>query len=123
MDTQATASGESMPDEFSPRHLRARIVQLDLSRADRLEPGYDKVFAVNVNLFWTGQARRELEILAALMRPGATLQLYQETPTPGRSAALAAAVAGALRAGGFAPRTIAGPTPAMFCIKATRPAG
>jgi hypothetical protein len=35
--------------------------------------GFDLAFAVNVNVFWTGPAAGELEVLAALLRPGAPL--------------------------------------------------
>jgi hypothetical protein len=35
--------------------------------------GFDLAFAVDVNVFWTGTADRELRLLAALLRPGAPL--------------------------------------------------
>ncbi len=40
----------------------------------------DVAVAVNVNLFWTGPARRELDRLSALLTPNGCLVLVYETP-------------------------------------------
>lgn len=42
----------------------------DLSAAGLDTERFDKIFAVNVNLFWTGPARDELALAARLLTPG-----------------------------------------------------
>jgi trans-aconitate methyltransferase len=40
---------------------------------------FDKVFAVNVNVFWTTAADTELDLVRRCLRPGGTLHLCYET--------------------------------------------
>jgi trans-aconitate methyltransferase len=65
-------------------------------------PGtYAKILAVNVNLFWTGPATRELAIVAQLLRPGGQLVLCFEPPPGVRSTRLRDTLLGNLRAVGY----------------------
>lgn len=73
------------------------------------EEPFDTVFAVNVNLFWTGPADVELELIARVLRPGGRLALVYETPRGTLSARAQEAIDGALRAHGFRPMTVAAP--------------
>jgi SAM-dependent methyltransferase len=61
----------------------AQFVTLALADAgDRLGV-VDAVLAVNVNLFWTGPARGELDLLARALVPGGRLLLAYEPPDAG----------------------------------------
>jgi SAM-dependent methyltransferase len=64
---------------------RVRLVHADLTdlAPDRLlretglgTAGFDKVLAVNVNLFWTKRPTAELALIRQLLAPGGTLGLY-----------------------------------------------
>jgi SAM-dependent methyltransferase len=46
--------------------------------------GFDKVFAMNVNLFWVRDPARELELIRALLKPGGALFLFYGYGTPGQ---------------------------------------
>ncbi|MGK8501722.1 class I SAM-dependent methyltransferase [Nocardia asiatica] len=70
---------------------RIRLVHADLAdlTVDRLlrETGlgaaaFDKVLAVNVNLFWTRRPTAELALIRRLLAPGATLGLFYGYGTP-----------------------------------------
>lgn len=43
---------------------------------------FDIAVAVNVNVFWTGDAERECDALVAALRPGGAVHLVFETPGP-----------------------------------------
>jgi cyclopropane fatty-acyl-phospholipid synthase-like methyltransferase len=68
---------------------KVRFVAADIEEVDPAELGrYDKVLAVNVNLFWTQAAGRELRMIADLLRPGGELWLFYDPPGPERLARL-----------------------------------
>lgn len=72
---------------------------------------FDVVVAVNVNLFWTRDARPECRALAGLLRPGGRLWLVYETPggADGRvldPVRLSLAVPGLAGSGGGAPDVV-----------------
>jgi SAM-dependent methyltransferase len=73
--------------------------------------GFDKVFAMNVNLFWVRDPARELELIRALLKPGGALFLLYGYGTPGQGAAtVPEALAGHLTEGGFAVEPVTGPS-------------
>jgi SAM-dependent methyltransferase len=73
--------------------------------------GYDKVFAMNVNLFWVRDPARELELIRALLKPGGALFLFYGYGTPGRGPATRPeALAGHLTGGGFTVEALTGPS-------------
>jgi cyclopropane fatty-acyl-phospholipid synthase-like methyltransferase len=59
-----------------------------LRPADLLEgrQGFDKVFAMNVNLFWVRSPTRELDLVKAVLKPGGALFLFYGYGTPGQGA-------------------------------------
>jgi SAM-dependent methyltransferase len=63
---------------------------------------FDKVFAVNINLFWVRPADAELQLIKDLLRPGGVLQLVYETPSEEQTSGVAKAVTAALATRGFA---------------------
>lgn len=65
---------------------RASLHALALADTGFGEGCFDRVFAVNVNLFWI-DPRRELEVVRRLLKPGANLELstsHQATRSPKR---------------------------------------
>jgi SAM-dependent methyltransferase len=84
--------------------------------------GFDKVFAMNVNLFWVRTPARELELIRALLKPGGALFLFYGYGTPGQGpAALPGALAGHLTDGGFAVEPVAGPATVGVVARPVRP--
>ena len=63
----------------------ARFLTGALAGMDPVALGsFDKVLAVNVNLFWVRPAQTELELVAGLLRPHGRLHLVYEPPDPAR---------------------------------------
>ncbi|GLH96585.1 SAM-dependent methyltransferase [Phytohabitans aurantiacus] len=62
---------------------------------------FDKVFAVNVNLFWVRSSARELDIVRRLLKPGGAMYLFYEPPDASRAAAIADRIAPFLTEHGF----------------------
>jgi SAM-dependent methyltransferase len=84
-------------------HLRsgkARLLNVALSHA-ALDERFDKVFAVNVNVFWLGPAK-ELTAIRQMLAPGARLYVFYEPPSPGQLECAAEACATFLQEAGFA---------------------
>jgi cyclopropane fatty-acyl-phospholipid synthase-like methyltransferase len=78
---------------------------------------FDKIFAINVNVFWTTPATEELARVREALAPGGTLFLFYETPSAGRAREAAARVARALRANGFAdPEVLTGAADLICCV-------
>ncbi|GAA3928261.1 SAM-dependent methyltransferase [Actinoplanes auranticolor] len=98
---------------------RARFACLELAAAGGLGQRFDKVFAVNVNLFWTREPSAEIEVLKGLLRSGATLLLCYEAP-PGRPADRT--VADVLKSHGFR-TTTKSRSESLICVRATWRAG
>jgi cyclopropane fatty-acyl-phospholipid synthase-like methyltransferase len=81
---------------------RLALERVDLADFDPGTVRFDKIFAVNVNLFWTTPAGEELaRIRRALQRDG-RLFLFYTAPGAARARQVLARVVGALRANGFA---------------------
>jgi len=83
----------------------AAFTEPGLTAAGLAHRRFDKIFAINVNLFWTGPARAELALAAHLLAPGGALYAFYEPPgerLDERIDELAAKVTGTFEAGGFA---------------------
>jgi SAM-dependent methyltransferase len=82
---------------------------------------FEKVFAINVNLFWTNPSR-ELPVIARLLAPRGRLYLFYEPPAPEQRARLATLCSGNLTEGGFSLESLEAPeSPAMLAIVAMVP--
>lgn len=101
---------------------RARFECLDLAGAGRLGETFDKIFAVNVNLFWTRDPTPELTVLRGLLRPGGGLHLIYETPPGVPADRPARTVAAALTAGGFT-TTTTDRSESLVCVSGTLKCG
>lgn len=79
---------------------RLTVVRSEVDTLDLPPASADKVFAVNVNLFWTRAPVRELAVLKGVLREGGELfVLYGQGPTGADR--VTPIIAGALRTGGF----------------------
>jgi SAM-dependent methyltransferase len=84
--------------------------------------GFDKVFAMNVNLFWVRAPARELELIRALLKPGGALFLFYGYGTPGRGlATVPGALAAHLTGGGFTVEALSGPSVVGVVARPVRP--
>jgi cyclopropane fatty-acyl-phospholipid synthase-like methyltransferase len=73
-------------------------------------PGFDKVFAMNVNLFWVRSPARELETIRAVLAPEGAFYLFYGYGTPGREVSeVPGALVGHLTGAGFAADLRRGP--------------
>lgn len=79
---------------------RISFVESDLGSyaADRV---FDKAFCVNVNLFWTSSADRELAVLRSCLRPGGKVCICYDSPNGRPSERVVLAVTEALARNGF----------------------
>ena len=62
---------------------RATVEQRALADLDAPEATFDRALAVNVNVFWTGPAARECEILQHVVRPDGLVVLAWGGKAPG----------------------------------------
>ncbi|MEU2174103.1 class I SAM-dependent methyltransferase [Nocardia sp. NPDC019219] len=99
---------------------RVRLVHADLADLDPDQllratgagaAGFDKILAVNVNLFWTKRPTAELALIRRLLAPGATLGLFYGYGTPDAADPAGpkpplARLTGHLTEAGFAVRTV-----------------
>jgi trans-aconitate methyltransferase len=93
---------------------RADLQHRELARFTGDGRPYDLVFAVNVNVFWTGSATQEVERLTDLVAEGGVVRLFYETPDDEHSRRAETWTASALRDGGFRTETIR--PPGMVCV-------
>jgi SAM-dependent methyltransferase len=97
--------------------LRVALEELEPADVLRGRERFDKVLAMNVNLFWVRRPARELDLIRRLLAPGGALHLfygYGGAPGPETAGEAAAGVPGALvghlRECGFAAEVRRGPS-------------
>lgn len=102
---------------------RAVLHQMELAEFAAGPGAFDKAFGVNVNLFWTGEARAECEVLARVLRPGGVVRLVYAGPPPDAGAAprdVGPAIATTLRRHGFTTEVTTNPAAAAICVTGRR---
>jgi cyclopropane fatty-acyl-phospholipid synthase-like methyltransferase len=102
---------------------RAVVEQCEVGDLDSRRGPFDKVFAVNVNLFWVRRAEAEIDLLRRLLRPEGALRLFYGFPggtgaSDHESDGGAATAAAALEARGFTTTTTHDDSGALVCITA-----
>jgi trans-aconitate methyltransferase len=80
---------------------------------------FDKVLAVNVNLFWVRPAGAELRLVKDLLQPGGVVRLVYETPSEEHTTRVVTAVSGALESSGFATAVTTASSPSLCCVTGT----
>ena len=99
---------------------KAQFVTTALEDIDPAVLGqYDKVFAINVNLFWVRPAQRELQLIADLLRPGGQLLLFYEPPDAEQLARLETTLVDHLEQAGFCCTTTTRATPSSTLLAVT----
>ena len=94
-------------EERNREHVRAgraTFVQAALADA-KLDGPFDRVFAVNVNVFWLGP-RRELELIRHVLSPDGALYLFYEPPSAAQLGRALDACSIYLQEGGFEVRSV-----------------
>jgi cyclopropane fatty-acyl-phospholipid synthase-like methyltransferase len=94
---------------------RLALETVDIVDFDTGDRRFDKVFAINVNVFWIGSATEELARVRRALAPAGRLFLFYEPPGPARAREVVERLGDVLRAQGFAePQTLA-PAPTRLC--------
>ena len=93
---------------------KAAFETVALADADLGRRRFSKIFAINVNLFWTDPAA-ELPVLRKLLRPAGALYLFYQPPNPAQLKPLAAKLMRNL-AGLIVDRTDFGPNGCLCLI-------
>jgi cyclopropane fatty-acyl-phospholipid synthase-like methyltransferase len=94
---------------------KAVFHQLELADVDWAGQRFDKILAVNVSALWIGSADAEWDRVLRQLRDTGSVRLFHRSTTTGRTAQVAAAIAGAMAGHGLvsvasfdATRTICG---------------
>jgi len=126
IDRSATAIARAT--RRNAHHLATGRAVLRMAALEQLTPGdlpeartrFDKVFAMNVNLFWTRSPARELDLIRTLLAPGAALYLfygYGSQPGAPTAPKVPGPFIGHLAEHGFTAETT--PGPGVVCVRAT----
>ncbi len=84
---------------------RASFIAASLAEANFGSKQFDKIFAVNVNMFWQ-EAGRELTILKAHLALGGALYLFYQPPSTEKTQVIASKVKSHLEDNGFVVREV-----------------
>ncbi|MGH8829110.1 MAG: SAM-dependent methyltransferase, partial [Jiangellaceae bacterium] len=101
IDRSATAIGRAAGR--NAQHVesgRLELLQVDLAGLQAPGRRFDKIFAVNVNLFWVRAADLELQVVTDALRPDGTLYLFYEAPSREKAGQVAATISAGLTAYG-----------------------
>lgn len=116
IDRSATAVEAAR--ERNARHVEAGAAVIEQAELDGggLPGGpYDKVFAVNVNVFWTRSPAAELAAVRQALAPGGSLHLFYEPPGAAKAQEIAVKVQAALAGSGFTSTTLT--RGLLLCLK------
>ncbi|MDQ1026525.1 putative TPR repeat methyltransferase [Streptomyces umbrinus] len=129
VDRSATATARAARRNAGPvgdgraTIVTAAFTEPGLSAAGLAGRRFDKIFAIDVNLFWTGPARAELALAAHLLAPGGALHAFYEPPggrldgrLEERLDELTAKVTGTFEAGGFTAEVLRLPAPVVGIV-------
>lgn len=94
------AASERNSEQVATGRVQFRTTALKDLDPTGLGP-FDKILAVNVNLFWVSPAHAELRLIAQLLRPDGRLHLVYEPPDPHRLGDLEADVITHLEQAGY----------------------
>ena len=98
-DTMIAAAKKRNTAHVAADRLSFEVIAL--ADADFRGRRFERIVAVNVNLFWI-EPRRELEVVRKLLKPDAGLELFYEPPSARQAEKVLPLLDGTLAAGGFA---------------------
>lgn len=122
IDRSASAIGRAR--DRNAAHIAAGRAGLWLGDLTDFAPdagAFDRTFAVNVNVFWTGPAGAEFRQLSELTRPGGVVHLVYEAPDTRKAERIANALHEKLTERGFLTTISKGPSPKLVGIAAINP--
>jgi cyclopropane fatty-acyl-phospholipid synthase-like methyltransferase len=101
-----SASAIAAAKRANAEHVRSGTAVFqctELAAAELDDDRFDKIFAVNVNLFWVRRPPRELALIDRLLVPGGALHLFYGygRPGPGRSDEIVDKLTANFSKGGF----------------------
>jgi trans-aconitate methyltransferase len=119
-----SAKAIAQAERRNAAHVTSGRAAFRTESLEDLPPGgapYDKVFAVNVNLFWTKDPAPELALLRSLLTPTGSLHLVYEPPTAEKAESLARTVRENLERSAFTVETATAETggSTLLSLKAT----
>lgn len=86
------------------RHVGSGRAVLRAVPLDEWDPGperFNKIFAINVSLFWLSPAAKELDLVTRALTPDGALYLFYQQPGEARTGEIAAKLAAVLGDHGF----------------------
>lgn len=98
---------------------RAEIRCVGFESADFDSLRFDKIFAVNVSIFWLGDSTQQIERMRSLLTPGGRLYVFGERPTAAHATANLTSTTMLLEAHGFATTTASatrGKSQVLTCV-------
>jgi cyclopropane fatty-acyl-phospholipid synthase-like methyltransferase len=124
LDRSATMAG--LAERRSLEHIssgKAAVHAVELEAADLGPERFDKIFAINVSLFWVRSPTRQLDLIKRLLRPEGSLYLFYESPGQSRVAELTDRLVAILAEHGFATttRTTTRRSTSLLCVMARVP--
>lgn len=102
---------------------RADIRCVGFESADLDPLRFDKIFAVNVSMFWLGDATPQIERVRSLLKPDGRLYVFGERPTAAHATANLTSTTLLLEAHGFATTTASatrGKGQVLTCVSGAR---
>jgi trans-aconitate methyltransferase len=100
---------------------KADIRTMALETADLGGARFDKIFAVNMNLFWVRSPAKQLALIKRLLASGGVLYVFCEPPAAARATALANQLAAVFAQHGFATSTRTATARSSLLAIAARP--
>jgi cyclopropane fatty-acyl-phospholipid synthase-like methyltransferase len=94
---------------------RLSLEAIELAALATGEARFDKVFAINVNVFWLGPATKELAAVRRALALGGGLFLFYEPPRAERTRQAVERVTAHLRAEGFTEPVVLAPKRTLVC--------
>jgi cyclopropane fatty-acyl-phospholipid synthase-like methyltransferase len=107
--TQIDRAASSNADLLVAGKVQFRTAAFKFSAFNLSKERFEKIFAVNVNTFWTTHAIPELALTRTLLSPGGALHLYYEPPSSAQLESLATKLADNLEAQDFGCTTLPRP--------------
>jgi cyclopropane fatty-acyl-phospholipid synthase-like methyltransferase len=84
--TMVRLAAQRNADNIAAGKAMFRATALDAANLDGER--FDKIFAINVNLFWVRSASPEIELVRRVLTPEGTLYLFHQPPSAARAYAI-----------------------------------
>jgi hypothetical protein len=124
-----SAKATAAASKRNAQYVDAGLAEFRTSAIEDVDPAqlgqFDKVVAVNVNLFWVRPARTELRLIGELLRVGGWLVLVYEPPPAAKATHLGTALMDHLEQAGYRRRQAASRSTGnttLIAVTATPPA-